>query len=304
MKSLMARASVWWAGLMSKPDGRERIGAKVSPQAAPTPTIRFDDRYAFELGGLELELISTPGGETLDSLVIWLPQHRICFTGNLFSALFGHFPNLVTMRGDKYRDALGFLRSLETVRELEPEMLLVGHHDPVVGAEPIQSELARLSGAVRHVHDEVVAGMNEGATVEQLMRDVALPPEYKVGQGYGKVSWSVRAIWENYAGWFHHRSTTELYATPAWSIHAELAELAGGPDPIARRAREHAEKGSPLEALHFAEIALAADPAHRTALEASLAAHRQLLEASVNFWESAWLKKEVTKLEASLADGA
>ena len=57
-------------------------------------------------------------------------------------------------------------------------------------------------------------------------------------------------------------------------------------------------------ALHFAEIALAADPAHRTALEASLAAHRQLLEASVNFWESAWLKKEVTKLEASLADGA
>ena len=295
-----------WAEAISKANRyvRERVGAKTSPQAAPTPTITFDDRYAFELGGLEVELISTPGGETLDSMVIWLPQHRICFAGNLFSALFGHFPNLVTVRGDKYREALGFLQSLELVRSLEPEMLLVGHHEPVVGGELIQSELERLRGAVQHVHDEVVSGMNEGATVEELMRDIALPPELEVGQGYGKVSWSVRAIWENYAGWFHHRSTTELYATPAWSIHAELAELAGGAAPVAERAREHAEKGAPLEALHFAEVALAADPGHRVALEASRAAHRQLLAASVNFWESAWLKKELKQLEAALGDDA
>ncbi len=233
-------------------------------------------------------------------MVVWLPQHRICFTGNLFSALFGHFPNLVTIRGDKYRDALGFLRSLEIVRSLEPEMLLVGHHQPVVGSELIQSELQRLRGAVQHVHDEVVKGMNEGATVEDLMRDIALPPECEVGEGYGKVSWSVRAIWENYAGWFHHRSTTELYATPATSIHGDLVELAGGPNAIAERAQKRSDSGAPLEAIHLAEVALAADPSHRGALEASRAAHRQLLEASVNFWESAWLKKELRELEAAL----
>ncbi len=279
---------------------QKRAGASVSPQATPIPSITFDDSYGFELGGLEVELISTPGGETLDSMVIWLPQHRICFTGNLFSALFGHFPNLVTIRGDKYRDALGFLRSLEIVRSLEPEMLLVGHHHPVVGSELIQSELQRLRGAVRHVHDEVVKGMNEGATVEDLMRDIALPPECEVGEGYGKVSWSVRAIWENYAGWFHHRSTTELYATPAASIHGDLVELAGGPNAIAERALKRSDSGAPLEAIHLAEVALAADPSHRGALEASRAAHRQLLEASVNFWESAWLKKELRELEAVL----
>ena len=32
---------------------RERVGAKVSPQATPTPTLTFDDSYGFELGGLE-----------------------------------------------------------------------------------------------------------------------------------------------------------------------------------------------------------------------------------------------------------
>ena len=67
--------------------------------------------FDFELGGVRFELISTPGGETTDSMVVWLPQHRICFTGNLFSALFGHFPNLVTIRGDRYREALRFIDS-------------------------------------------------------------------------------------------------------------------------------------------------------------------------------------------------
>ena len=97
-------------------------------------------------------------------MVIWLPDQRICFAGNLFSALFGHFPNLVTIRGDRYRDALRFVESLDRVLALEPELLLVGHNEPVEGRELIRSELMRLRGAVLHVHDETVRGMNEGRT--------------------------------------------------------------------------------------------------------------------------------------------
>ncbi len=78
-------------------------GGSLPPQARPEPTITFRDRYEFELGGLRFELISTPGGETTDSMVVWLPQHRICFSGNLFGALFGHIPALITIRGDRYR---------------------------------------------------------------------------------------------------------------------------------------------------------------------------------------------------------
>ena len=72
---------------------REQVGGPAPPQSQPHPTITFEDRYAFELGGVRFELIATPGGETTDSMVVWLPQHRICFAGNLFSALFGHFPS-------------------------------------------------------------------------------------------------------------------------------------------------------------------------------------------------------------------
>ena len=82
-------------------------------------------------------LLSTPGGETTDSLVIWLPETRTAFTGNLFGPLFGHVPNLVTMRGDRYRDALAYVDSLDLVLDLAPDRLLTGHFDPIEGADRI-----------------------------------------------------------------------------------------------------------------------------------------------------------------------
>jgi glyoxylase-like metal-dependent hydrolase (beta-lactamase superfamily II) len=297
------RSAFAWSDAIARANRhiRENLGGAVAPQSRPEPTLVFEDRTAFELGGVRFELLATPGGETSDSLVVWLPGRGTCFTGNLFSALFGHFPNLVTIRGDRYRDALRFVDSLERVRALEPERLLVGHGPPVEGRERIQAELARLRDAVRHVHDATVAGMNAGRDVYALMREIRLPPELEVGEGYGKVAWGVRAIFEGYAGWFQARSTTELYGVPPSCVWGELAELAGGPGPLAERARRRLAAGEAVAALHLAEVALAAEPEHRGALEASLAAHRALLEGSENFWEVHWLRREIERLERALA---
>ncbi len=280
---------------------QQNAGGGISPQSRPAPDITFDDQHTLELGGLRLELLATPGGETTDSMVVWLPDHEICFVGNLFSALFGHFPNLVTVRGDRYREALGFIDSLERVLALEPALLLTGHHGPVAGKATIREELTRLRDAVRYVHDQTVKGMNHGKDIHTLMREIRLPPELEVGEGYGKVSWSVRAIWENYAGWFHHGSTTELYDVPATAVHADLVELAGGADAIARRAADKLDAGEPVEAIHLAEVALGAAPDNVSALEAMVAAHEVLEEQSQNFWLTQWLRKQLATHRASLA---
>ncbi len=279
---------------------QEHVGGSIPAQSRPTPDITFGDRYELTLGGLRVELLSTPGGETTDSMVVWLPEHQICFSGNLFSALFGHFPNLVTIRGDRYREALEFISSLDRVLELEPELLLTGHHGPVVGRERIRTELTRLRDAVRYVHDETVRGMNHGKDIHTLMRQIELPPELEVGQGYGKVSWSVRAIWENYAGWFHHRSTTELYTVPPSSVHGDLVELAGGPEAVAARARNRLANGEPIEAIYLAETALTVDSKSVPALEVMIAAHERLESESENFWLTKWLRKELASHRANL----
>ncbi len=232
-----------------------------------------------------------------------LPRQRICFTGNVMGALFGHFPNLVTIRGDRYRDPLKYVEALDLLLSLDAEMLCVGHFDPVVGRDLIRSELLRMRGAVLFVHDAVVTAMNAGRDVWSAMQEIELPPELEVGQGYGKLAWSARAIWEQYQGWFHGRTTSELYALAPGSVAPQLVALAGGPGRVADAAAKHVAS-SPVAALQLAEAALAADPAHRGALSASLAAHRALLARSVNFWESRWLEWEIRKLEAKLGDAA
>jgi alkyl sulfatase BDS1-like metallo-beta-lactamase superfamily hydrolase len=271
-------------------------GGPVPTQSVPVPTLTFSDRHAFTLGDVRFELIHTPGGETTESMVVWLPEHGILFSGNVFGALWGHIPNLVTIRGDRYRDAPTVIDTIDRVLALEPELILYGHHAPIEGRALIREELLRLRGAVEFVHDRTVLHMNAGHDVWTAMREIRLPPELDVGEGYGKVSWDVRAIWESYLGWFHQRSTTELYATPASSVHGDLVELAGGPDAVAKRAREKLEAGAPLEALHLAEIALAAAPEHAASLDAAIAAHERLDAESVNFWESSWLRHQIEQL--------
>jgi alkyl sulfatase BDS1-like metallo-beta-lactamase superfamily hydrolase len=110
-----------------------------------------------------------------------------------------------------------------------------------------------------------------------------------VGQGYGKVAWDVRAVWENYSGWFHHRSTTELYTVGFDAVAADVAELAGA-DALVDRARAHLHAGRPLHAIHLAELVPADHLAARAVLRE---AHEILLADSTNFWESAWLKQQI-----------
>lgn len=278
---------------------KQEIGV-VPPQAAPVPDITFDEKLDLQLGDLRLELLAIPGAETNDSLVIWLPEHRICLPGNLFGCLFGHFPNLVTIRGDRYRDALTVARAVERVMELDAEHLLLGHHAPIHGSALIREELERLLGAIHHVHDATVKGMNEGKDVHTLMQEIAVPPEFEVGEGYGKVSWSVRAIWEHYAGWFHHESTTELYSVPRRAVDGDLIALAGGPEVLVARAKARFEDGEAVEALHLLDVVLSQEQTDRPAVELAIAIHQQLARESVNFWLTSWLNRAIEKLTERL----
>ncbi|MFK7894494.1 MAG: alkyl sulfatase dimerization domain-containing protein [Myxococcota bacterium] len=274
---------------------------EINGQDRPTAEITFEDRHAFTLGGVEIEVIGVMGAETNDSLIVWLPQHRIVFTGNLFGCPFGHFPNLVTIRGDRYRDALVCAEAAQTILDLEPEMILYGHHAPVIGADLIQREVKAYRDAIHHVHDEVVKGMNQGKDLATLQQEIKLPPECEVGEGYGMVKWSIRAIWENYAGWFKHESTTELYDIPQKAVHADLLELAGA-SALVKRASEKAAAGKREEALHLLDIVLSAEPENEAAKSLSLEVHTALLEEAKsfrttgNFWLEGWLEQRIRLL--------
>lgn len=300
------RSMPYWAHAIRQADEfirRQPADSPVPAQSTPTPDVLFDERYEFSLGETTFECISTPGGETLDSMVIWIPDRAIAFVGNVFSALFGHFPNLVTLRADRLRFALPFVDAVQTVIDLEPEILCTGHFAPIRGRDTIRAELERVRDAVQYVHDETVAGMNAGTDVATLMREIRLPEHLEVGEGYGKVSWGVRSIWEAYTGWFHARATTELYPLAPTAAAPDLVALAGGPDAVVDAALARLDRDDAIEAVALLEAALTADPDHRAALEAFVAAHEVLLAQHAaehaddfeNFWLTGWLRFQIAQ---------
>lgn len=287
-------AFAWIDAILAAMSYADSLGVGNVAQARPNPTHLIDEDETLDAGGRAVRAISVPGGETTDALVLWLEDSRTAFTGNLTGPLFGHVPNLVTMRGDRYRDALTYIASLEKVIQLRPDRVITGHFDPILGADRIEAELTALCEATRWLHDRTVDGMNAGTDVFTLMREISLPSRFDLGEGYGKTSWNVRAIWENYAGWFHHRSTAELYGVAPLDISADLV-AAAGVDALLAAANARLAADEPVHALRLADVILAAEPHHRPTRELVVAASRALLDRSDNFWEAAWLRRSIDR---------
>jgi len=289
------RTGKLWGSTIKKDPG-------FKPPDEIVPDVTVDRQLQFELGGRRFVLLSTPGGETIDSLTVWLPEERVAFIGNLLGPVFMSMPFLCTLRGDKPRSVLRYLDSLDTVRKLGAQILITGHGDPIRGAARIRADLDKLHEAVAYVDGATIAGMNAGKDVHTLMREIKLPEALKIGEFHGKVSWAVRTIWEEYSGWFHYDSTTSLYGVPRSSIDADLAELSGGAAALAARARAYLGRDQPLPALHLLEVALGAEPSNRAALSAKKSALQALLTASggTNLSEVMWLRSEIAAIEAAL----
>lgn len=292
-----ATALTWFPHLLARiRDFSARYPGESRGQDVPSPDLLFEERMTLRVGGLEIELHAMPGGETIDSLVVWLPQHRIALLSNLFGPLFPHFPNFNTLRGDKYRFPVPYLRNAQRVQALQADLLITGRGMPIVGRELIDACLGRLHDAVDHVHRQTLDGMNAGKDLYTIMRETTLPPELRVGQGYGKIEWAARTIWEEYTGWFQRRSTADLYAVDPNEADSELAALAGA-ERILERANARLTNGDAPTAIRLAETVLVMEPDNRSAAATMASAHEALLEAGgdVSFWENGWLEHEAAR---------
>ena len=271
----------------------ERYPGVAKGQDVPTPDLLFEERMGLRVGDLDIELLAMPGGETIDSLAVWLPQRRVAILSNLFGPLFPHFPNFNTLRGDKYRFPVPYMENAQRVRALQPEVLITGRGMPIEGAELIGACLTRMHDAVDYVHRETLAGINAHKDIYTIMREIELPPHLRVGQGYGKVQWAARTIFEEYTGWFQRRSTAELYGADPREADEDLATLAG-PAAVLERARARLDAGDAPTAIRLAEAALLVDGSSPRAAQVMADAHRHLLEngGDESFWEQGWLAAE------------
>ncbi|HUT53806.1 MAG TPA: alkyl/aryl-sulfatase [bacterium] len=238
------------------------LGAWKKPEVV-MPTITFEDDYSFTLGGKRFELFATQG-ETEDHLAMWMPDERVLFVGDLY---YKSFPNLSTPMLES-RPVQGWIDSLTRFIGMKPEYLVLGHTEPLQGADLIAEHLTNYRDAVEYVHDETVRCINEGKTVDQAVAEIKLPERLAkldyLNPAYGRVDWSVRGIYHGYKGWYDGQGTA-LNPLPPQYRARELVQLAGGADKILARAIELQKNGEHQLTAELCDLVIAANPADKLA---------------------------------------
>ena len=244
------------------------------------PDILFDEEYRFREGDLSFELYHTQG-ETVDHLMVWIPELRALFPGDLFYANFPMLSN--PMRPD--RPVLAWAESLERMRAFQSQHLVPSHGDPITGADQIDLVLSNYARAIRHVHDETIKGINAGLPLEKIREKVRLPEDLAslpyLQEGYGKVAWAVNGIFRQHTGWFGF-DPAELSPAARTEFRSALIEAMNGPAPLVKRARKALREGRHQLALELADVVLAAHPRNLGAKAVRLRALRRLAAAAQN----------------------
>jgi len=269
------------------------------PRKAETPllpTITFIDEWKGVIDGVEVVLIHAPA-ETEDASLIWFPQKRTLLSGDCFS---GAFPMLGTPRGSTPRFADDYISALNRILSLHPALLIPGHGTPVRKPDEIQEKVTRVRDALDFVNQAVITGMNEGQSVHDLIAQITLPEELRLPELFGKVSWAVRALYYNYAGWYDEELSS-LLDVPLRTLYSDIREICP-PVLLLEKGEALLKEGKAGAALFITDMVLADEAGNTRALRLRREALRTLLAQTDNWGESNLFKTEIRRIERVLKE--
>jgi alkyl sulfatase BDS1-like metallo-beta-lactamase superfamily hydrolase len=245
----------------------------------PDETLR--DARALEVGGLAVEL-RHDRGETDDHLWAWLPAERTLYTGDLFIWAAPNCGN--PQKVQRYpREWAAALRKMAV---LGAETLLPGHGPPVLGAARVAQALGEAAELLESLVGQTLALMNAGATLDEVLRGVALP-ERLLARPYLRPTYDdprfvVRNLWRLYGGWWDG-NPAHLLPAPETDLARALAALAGGAGALAAAAERESAAGRLDLACELVELAIQAEPESERvhAIRAAVYAERRRRETSL-----------------------
>ena len=226
------------------------------------PDIEYGDETIVTVGGEHFELHHSRG-ETDDETWVWCPKRRVLCTGDTFvwSTPNGGNPYKVQ------RYAADWATALEQMAAKHPLHLLPGHGPALSGEERIQDALLSTSHLLRSIHDQVVAGMNQGKWLEDILREITYPSLDKpwLRPIYDHPEFIARNVYRLYGGWYDGNPANML---PAHSEDVAAALLAAVDSAaILARARRLREDGDLQIACHLVDVVRKGEPENVEAWE-------------------------------------
>jgi alkyl sulfatase BDS1-like metallo-beta-lactamase superfamily hydrolase len=252
--------------------------------------VTYRESMDLSVGGLEVAL-HHDRGETDDHTWAWIPSHRAVAVGDFVAWVFPNAGN--PQKVQRYPSE--WAAALRKMLALEPELLLPAHGLAVAGQGRVATVLGDLATALEQLVADVVAGMNAGATLDEIVRSVHVDDDLLhrpwLRPIYDEPEFVVRNTYRLYGGWWDG-DPAHLKPPPAAALAEELADLAGGADVLASRAQERSQAGDHRMACQLVELAAQAseDPGIwrlRSQLYLARADHETSLMAKGVFTEAA-----------------
>jgi glyoxylase-like metal-dependent hydrolase (beta-lactamase superfamily II) len=220
------------------------------------PTDIYRHEYRFELGRKTFELFHAKG-ETDDFTVVWVPQLKAIFLGDLLEA---SFPNL----GNPFkvmRYAREWALALEKAVALEPEFA-IGGDCVLTNNKEINEVLSVNIELLNFLEDSVVRAANDGKNLEQMIEEIQLPPHLAdspyLKQVYSRREFAIYNIWRRYCGYFDF-SPSGLLPRPRREVAGVVRQLIGNDQTILYKAEELMLQGQLQLALETLDIILKDD---------------------------------------------
>jgi glyoxylase-like metal-dependent hydrolase (beta-lactamase superfamily II) len=130
------------------------------PPGLTWPTLSFSGKLTLWLGSLEVQLLQLGRGHTQGDTVVWLPQERTLFSGDLVEF------NATPYAGDAYfSDWPHTLRALEA---LEPAQLVPGRGAALATPEQVQAGLRGTREFITALYEQVQAGLAQGEDLKAI----------------------------------------------------------------------------------------------------------------------------------------
>jgi alkyl sulfatase BDS1-like metallo-beta-lactamase superfamily hydrolase len=211
---------------------------------APTITVHHD-KQAMTLDGVRFVFHNASGTEAPSELTFYLPDFK-AFCG---AEIMGHtLHNLYTLRGAKVRDATKWASALnDSLHHVQnSDVVFNQHHWPVWGAANIQDFIGKQRDAYQFIHDQTVRHINAGLNASEISELVKMPKalddHLSVRGYYGTVRHNVKAVYQNYMGWFDAHPAN-LDPLPPLQASERYVNLMGGTDKVVSAAKDAIARG-------------------------------------------------------------
>jgi glyoxylase-like metal-dependent hydrolase (beta-lactamase superfamily II) len=213
------------------------------PVGQRVPDLEYDETLSLDIGGTRLDL-AHGRGETDDATFVWLPAQRVLASGDFMIWMFPNAGN----PGKVQRYAAEWAATLRRMQALGAETIIPGHGPVIDGRARVDEALDSTAAALEHLVAETLRRMNQGASLETVLTEVAARPDDLakpwLRAAYDDPGFVVRGIWHLNAGWFDNKIAS-LRPPSSADLARELANLAGGPARIMDRASEIACRRRP-----------------------------------------------------------